>query len=411
MITLLAEFWESLRIALRALRVQKMRSALTTLGIVIGVVSVTLMATVVNGLEKQFEEDMATLGADVLYVEKWPWGMVRDWWNYINRPNITADLAEIIAEKSRFAVAAVPVASTMRGSASYGSQTLSGVQTLGATSEYPFVHQFGLESGRFFSEVEGRGGRRVCVIGARVAEEMFVVGDPIGKRLRIGGTRYEVVGVFEKKGETADQTGSADLQIVIPFDAFKRQFGMERRDVSVRVRIADGADLADAKSEITGVLRVARRLDAKDPNDFEINEQQSLREQLAPVKATIYAIGIGLTALSLLVGGIGVMNIMFVSVKERTREIGIRKAVGAPARSILTQFLVEAVIVCLIGGAIGVLLALPLGFGIRMLLPSTLDFAMVGLAFGMCVVIGIIFGLAPAWTAATEEPIEALRYE
>ena len=406
-----AEFWESFRIAIRALRVHKMRSALTTLGIVIGVVSVTLMATVVNGIEKDFEQDMATLGADVLYIEKWPWGMVRDWWNYINRPNMTADLADVIQDRSQFALAAVPVASTMRGTVSRGNQSLSGVQTLGATSSYPMVHQFGLESGRFFSEVEGRAGRRVCVIGARVAEEMFTVGDPVGKELNIGGTRYEIVGVFEKKGETADATGSADLQVVIPFDAFKRQFGMERRDLSVRVRLRGGVDVEDAKSEITGILRVARRLDAKESDNFEINEQQSLREQLAPVKTTIYSIGIGLTALSLLVGGIGVMNIMFVSVKERTREIGIRKAVGAPRRTILTQFLVEAIIVCLIGGALGVLLALPLGLAVKMILPSTLDFAMVALAFGICVVVGVIFGLAPAWTAAGEEPIDALRYE
>lgn len=411
MIAVLTEFWESFRIALRALRVHKMRSALTTLGIVIGVVSVTLMATVVNGIEKDFEQDMASLGADVLYVEKWPWGMARDWWNYINRPMITADLADVITDRSRFALAAVPVASTMRGSVGYGSQSLAGVQTLGATSAYPLVHQFGLQEGRFFSDVEDRGGRRVCVVGARIAEELFVVGDPLGKELRIGGNRYEIVGVFEKKGESADATGSADLQVVIPFDAFKRQFGVERRDVSVRVRVRDGVGLEDAKSEITGILRVARRLDAKERDDFEINEQESLREQLAPIKATIYSIGIGLTALSLLVGGIGVMNIMFVSVKERTREIGIRKAVGAPRRTILTQFLVEAIIVCLLGGALGVVLALPLGFAVRMILPSTLDFAMVAIAFGICVVVGVIFGLAPAWTAAGEEPIEALRYE
>ncbi len=388
-----------------------MRSALTTLGIIIGVVSVTLMATVVNGIEKDFEQDMATLGTDVLYIEKWPWAVVRDWWNYINRPNITPDLAEVITDRSQFAVAAVPVASTMRSAVSYKSQSLSGVQTLGATADYALVHQFGLETGRFFSEVEDRGGRRVCVVGARIAEELFPVGDPIGKELTISGNRFEIVGVFEKKGETADATGSADLQVVIPLDAFKRQFGMERRDVSVRVRLRDGVNVEDAKAEITGVLRVARRLDAKEEDDFEINEQQSLREQLSPIKTTIYTIGIGLTALSLLVGGIGVMNIMFVSVKERTREIGIRKAVGAPRRTILAQFLVEAVIVCLIGGTLGVLLALPLGFAVRTILPSTLDFTMVGIAFGICVLVGVVFGLAPAWTAAAEEPIEALRYE
>ncbi len=407
---LISEIWESLKIAARALRVQKLRSVLTTLGIVIGVVSVTLMATVVNGLEKKFEQDMATLGTDVLYIEKWPWTMVQDWWNYINRPNMTEDLADVIVRKSRHAVAAVPVATTMRP-VSYEGQTVTGVQVLGATASYPVVHQFGLQSGRFFTEIEGRGARKVCVIGATIAEKLFPVGGPMGKNIRIGSGRFEVVGVFEKKGESADATGSADLQIVIPFDAFKRLFGMEHRDLSVRVKIGDGTFLEEAKSEITGIMRVARRLDAREPDNFEINEQQTLRAQLGPVKSVIYAIGIGLTALSLLVGGIGVMNIMFVSVKERTREIGIRKAVGAPARNILIQFLIEAVIVCLIGGTLGVLMAIPLGFAVRTILPSTLDFVMVGIAFGICVLVGVIFGLAPAWQAATEEPIEALRYE
>ncbi len=410
MLRTLNDIVEGLRIALRALRVQKMRSVLTTLGIVIGVVSVTLMATVVNGIEKDFEEDMATLGTDVIYIEKWPWSVVRDWWNYINRPDMTADLADAISRKSQYALAAVPVAQTSRP-ISHESQSVTGAQVVGATTPYSIVHQFGLESGRFFTDVEGRAGRRVAVIGAEIAEKLFAVGDPVGKVIRIGGNRFEVIGVFEKKGESADQTGTADLQAVVPFEAFKRLFGMRHRDLSIRVRIRDAAYLDAAKAEITGILRVARSLDATEPNDFELNEQETLRAQTAGIKAAIYGIGIGLTALALLVGGIGVMNIMFVSVRERTREIGIRKAVGAPARSILIQFLIEAVIVCLVGGLIGVLLALPLGLAVQLMLPSSLDLQMVGIAFGICVLVGIIFGLAPAYTAATEEPIEALRYE
>ncbi len=410
MLRAITDIVEGLRIAVRALRVQKMRSVLTTLGIVIGVVSVTLMATVVNGIEQDFEEDMATLGTDVIYIEKWPWSVVRDWWNYINRPNMTADLADAITRKSQYALAAVPVAQTSRP-ISYEGQSVTGAQVVGATTPYSIVHQFGLEAGRFFTDVEGRAGRRVAVVGAEIAEKLFVVGDPVGKTIRIGGNRFEVIGVFEKKGESADQTGTADLQAVVPFEAFKRLFGMQNRDLSIRVRIRDAAYLDAAKSEITGILRVARGLGATEPNNFELNEQETLRAQTAGIKAVIYGIGIGLTALALLVGGIGVMNIMFVSVRERTREIGIRKAVGAPSRSILIQFLIEAVIVCLVGGVIGVLLALPLGFAVQMVLPSSLDFQMVGIAFGICVIVGIIFGLAPAYTAATEEPIEALRYE
>ncbi|NNE35154.1 MAG: FtsX-like permease family protein, partial [Rhodothermales bacterium] len=182
-------------------------------------------------------------------------------------------------------------------------------------------------------------------------------------------------------------------------------------DVSVQVKLVDSEILEDAKEELTGILRTARRLDAKEDDDFEVNESNSLRESLAPIKTTIYFIGIGLTALSLLVGGIGVMNIMFVSVKERTREIGVRKAVGARASNVLMQFLVEAVIVCVLGGMIGVAIAIPISFLIGSILPSSLDVFVVMIAFGVCVGVGLVFGLAPAWTAARSEPIEALRYE
>jgi putative ABC transport system permease protein len=186
---------------------------------------------------------------------------------------------------------------------------------------------------------------------------------------------------------------------------------VSRRSVSVQVKVAEAALVEEAKDELTGIVRAARGLDAMEENDFEINEQQSLREQLAPVKLTIYFIGIFLTALALLVGGIGVMNIMFVSVKERTREIGIRKAVGAKRHAILIQFLIEAVIICLLGGLIGVLLSVVLTVVINLFITALLPAATVAVAFLICLGVGVIFGLAPAWAAAKAEPIEALRYE
>jgi putative ABC transport system permease protein len=229
--------------------------------------------------------------------------------------------------------------------------------------------------------------------------------------VRISGHRFQVIGVLTKKGSGAEGGSSEDNQIKIPFEAFQNAFGTRWRDVSINVKTVGVDQLEAAKDEITGIMRVARGLDAKEDNDFEINDQQSLREQLAPIKLAIYGIGIFLTSLSLLVGGIGVMNIMFVSVKERTREIGIRKAVGAKRRAILTQFLIESVFVCLIGGIIGVLISLGITGLIRMLLPAVLPFSTVLLAFLICLMVGVVFGLAPAWTAAKAEPIDALRYE
>ncbi|NND71873.1 MAG: FtsX-like permease family protein [Rhodothermales bacterium] len=407
----LLELKEGFLIALRAINAQKLRSLLTTLGIIIGILSVTAMATVVNGIEEGFEQDMSTLGTDVLYIEKWPWGFVSDWWNYINRPNITQDLAEVVERRSQFASAATAVVRTSR-SIDYKSNNLGGVQIIGLSSNYSRVHDVSIESGNFFSDIHDRSARDVAVLGFEVAERLFPSEQPLGKTVRIGGRRFDVIGVLEKEGSSAGgNSDSGDRTVQIPFTTFQKIYGTRYRDVSVRVKVIDNADVSVAKDEITGILRVARGLDAKQDDDFEINEQETLRAQIAPVKTAIYSVGIGLTALSLLVGGIGVMNIMFVSVKERTREIGIRKATGAKFSSILTQFLIEAILVCSVGGVIGVILSIPVVLGIRAVLPASLDATVVGIAFLICVLIGTIFGLAPAWKAARSEPIEALRYE
>jgi putative ABC transport system permease protein len=410
--TLALEVWEGLLIALRAIRVNKMRAVLTTLGIIIGIVSVTAMATVINGIEQDFEQDMAELGADVIYVEKWPWvgGPGMKWWEYINRPEIEPELADVVVERSRFATAAVPVVDTNRP-VKFEGKTISGIEVKGVTAEYPRVHVVNLERGYFFSELDNRSARSVAVIGAGIAEELFPVRDPLGKPIRVAGHRFQVIGVMEREGSGADDPQSADQQVFIPFEAFQRLFGTARRSVSVQIKVTSPEVMPIAKDELTGILRVARGLGALEDNDFEINEQQSLREQLAPVKLAIYLIGIFLTALALVVGGIGVMNIMFVSVRERTREIGIRKAVGAKRRTILLQFLIEAIIICLIGGIIGVLLSLPVAALIRMVLPAYVDVGTIALAFGICILVGVFFGLVPAWRAANSEPIEALRYE
>lgn len=408
----LFETWEGLLIALRAIRTQKLRSILTTLGIIIGILAVTLMATVVNGIENDFENEISEIGVDVLYVEKWPWvsGPGFKWWEYINRPRITADLADVINQKARMVTAAVPTTRTSR-TVVFAGQTLSSIPIQGVGASYPEVQPVDIEYGYFFTEFDARSARQVAVIGNEVAKNLFPVQDPLGKVISVGGHRVQVIGVMERKGSSADSPGSFDNDVIMPFSAFQKLFGTRWRDVSIQVKAAPDVAVADVKDEITGVLRVARKLDARAENDFEINEQETLRAQVEPIKTTIYAIGIGLTALALLVGGIGVMNIMFVSVKERTREIGIRKAVGARRSTILMQFLIEAIIVCLVGGLIGILLSLGFVALIQMVLPATLDFDIVLIAFGICMAIGTLFGIAPAWTGANAEPIEALRYE
>ncbi|GMQ82020.1 MAG: ABC transporter permease [Rhodothermia bacterium] len=406
------ELWESLLIAFRAVSSNKMRSLLTTLGIIIGIVSVTSMATVVNGIERSFEDDMAGLGTDVIYIEKWPWarGSGFKWWNYINRPNLSADIAATLGDRSQF-VDAVTAEVRTGGSVSHKNRSISGVRIRGALSTYPSVHRVDLSDGFFYSDMDEQSARDVAVIGAKIADELFPFADPIGKEIRVRGRKFRVIGIFERKGQGADSASSEDIMIRIPYNSFKKHFGVRWRDVSIHAKLYAGVELEDAKDEIRGIVRVARRLDAKEEDNFEINEQKTLREQIAPIKNAIYAIGLGLTALALLVGGIGVMNIMFVTVRERTREIGIRKAVGAKRRAILTQFLIEAVLISFTGGLIGIGLSIPLAMLVKAVLPAYLGWKVIVFAFGASVLIGIVFGLAPAWTAAKSQPIDALRYE
>ena len=408
----LFELTESFLIAVKAVFSNKMRAVLTTLGIIIGIVSVTSMATIVSGIEKGFEQDISSLGTDVIYVEKWPWvnGPGFKWWEYINRPRIDESIAEAIQKRGTMVEAATAVVSTGRSAASE-YQTIGNIGIRGTLANYPDVQDVVLQDGYFYTEVDELGARAVAVVGAGIARDLFPVGYALGKTIRIGGNRYRIIGILEQQGSGAEGNSGDDYTAFIPFTAFQKHFGTRWRDASVRVKVSSDVLLADAKDEIRGIVRLARQLDAAEPDNFEINEQESLREAIAPIKNAIFAIGIGLTALALLVGGIGVMNIMFVTVRERTREIGIRKAVGARRSSILLQFLIEAVVICMVGGLLGVGLSIPLALLIKMVLPAQLGPDIILTAFGICVAIGTVFGLAPAWTAAKSAPIEALRYE
>ncbi len=412
MLAFLQELGENTRIAFRAIRTQKLRSLLTTLGIIIGILMVTAMMTIINGLERNFEESMSELGTDVLYVEKWPWRPVSDWWNYINRPNITADLAETITQRAKYVEAVAPVGTTRR-TIRYRGQNLSGTRVIGSTPLYPRVRGVDLDAGRFYTDNDARAARNVCVLGAATADGLFPIETPLGKSIRIGPHRFEVIGLLTRQGTSgdADDNNSSDSEIHIPLETLKKLFGTGRRSLSIQVKTASAELMPEAEDELIGILRTARGLDARDQNDFVINKQDTIREFLGPIKATIYGIGIFLTGLSLLVGGIGVMNIMFVSVKERTKEIGVRKAVGARRLTILTQFLIESVFICTLGGLIGIALSFGLTAIVNTFLPTYLGTGTIALAFGICMLVGVGFGLAPAWTAAKANPIDALRYE
>jgi len=401
------ELREGLAIAFRAIRANTMRSVLTTLGIFIGILTVTVMATAIEGVNRKFDESASAFGTGVLYIQKFPWVSNEDWMTIRNRRQIEVKYADRIERQATHIDAIAPVVATRR-EVTAGSKRTDGFVT-GTTSGYLNASGATLVDGRFMTAEETDGARPVCAIGATIAENLFPDEDPIGKTLRVGGRPFTVVGVFEKQGGLFGEFTS-DTRIFIPLAAFEGSFGT-RRDVTIQVRVHEMKDMEDAKLELEGIMRNIRRLQPGAPNDFNINQQEILTETFGPISLTISVIGLFITGLSLFVGGIGIMNIMFVSVTERTKEIGIRKAIGAPRRSILLQFLVESSLLCLIGGAIGLAAAFPLSLVIDQFLPTAMPLSVVFIAILISLVVGVISGFMPAYRAAAMAPVEALRYE
>ncbi len=403
------EFKEGIRIAFTAIAANKMRSVLTTLGIVIGVVVVTLMATVIEGLGMALDKSISSLGADVYYLSKWDW-FGQEWWKSRNRKDVTFREAELLQERFELAEAVVPVVSTWQQTIKYRNRSVKG-NVNGTKPAYEITSGVVPADGRFFNEYEASAGRPVCVIGSDVASNLFEREDPIGKTIKIAGFSYRVIGVLEKEGEFLGTSFfSKDTQAFIPAENFLKMFG-SNRSIDIHVKIREGIPKEEAREEMIGAFRKIRNVPPGKENDFGVNTQDFLKQVFDSVVSTIGVVGFLITSLSLLVGGVGIMNIMFVSVKERTREIGTRKALGAKRRSILFQFLVEAATLCLLGGLIGLALSFPLSLIIDEILPSRMPMWVVVLSLTISIGVGLISGIIPAFTAARMNPVDALRYE
>lgn len=399
-------FFENLKISLIAVFANKVKSILTALGIIIGVFSVTLMGTLISGLDRSFESSMSWLGKDILYVSRYEWFSDMEWWEVKNRPRMRSEYVNQIKNLSKYALAVSPV--MQRGASLSFDDKETRTEIFGTNEEYMKTISTDIQQGRFFSQSEDRNGSRVTVIGDGIKEAFFGFEDPIGKYIKIDNVKFRVIGVLEKQGKFLGLF-SVDNQAILPLGAYKRIFskrGWMRLSVKVpEDKIEEGLD------EISGVMRQIRGLKPSQKNDFAINQTKAFESQYNKLKLAIGGTGYFITLLSLIVGGIGIMNIMFVTVKERTREIGVRKAIGATNGMILGQFLMEAVTICFFAGIVGLGSAYAVSLVINQFFPSTLPLVLSVFSIFISMFVGVLSGFIPAYKASKLDPIDSLRYE
>ena len=409
-----AELAEGTRISWEAVRGNLLRSVLTTLGIVIGIVTVTLMATAMEALDAAFRDAISFIGTDVLYVDQREWFIDSDakWDMAAKRGKITLPQVRAVEQGMNMAKGVAPSVMHGIGSLNYKNRSSGMVLLIGTNEQFLVTGGVTLTAGRFMTKAEAGGNRDICILGSDVAEKLFLNESPLGQKIHAGSESLEVVGVLEKRGSVLGQM-SLDNQMIIPIGKMFRGFKWDP-SCTIQVKVGDPSNIEAAREELRGLLRKIRKVPPGVADDFAINQQEQLIAQFRKVSGVIATAGFFITGLSLFVGGIGIMNIMFVSVAERTHEIGIRKAIGAKRRTILLQFLIEAAGICLLGGVIALCIARGMVEIARQFLPEmriAMSPSVVLLALTVALVTGIVSGFLPAWRAARMSPVDALRNE
>ena len=400
-------FYETLKLAVQAIRRNALRSFLTLLGIVIGVSAVIAMVTIGTGTTEKVKEEMAKLGSNMLFVRPGQWGPGRS--SAKARPFDARDIVELRAQLR--GVKAVAPLAQQSVSVVYGSESRT-VGTIGTDASYIVTQDWNLAQGRNFLNTETRSGRAACIIGETVHEKLFGSTDAIGKRIRVSNVSCEVIGILAEKGESGFGTDRDDV-VLMPLRTYHRRIAGDTDINRINISAHDGVDTAKVQADIERLLRERRGITAREEDDFRVADMKQIADTQTATTGVLTMLLGAVAGVSLLVGGIGIMNIMLVSVTERTREIGIRLAVGAQESQVLMQFLVEAVVLSLFGGTVGVVLGLTLAAvaSIGMSIPLVLDPRIVVIAFAFSALIGIVFGYFPARRAAQLNPIDALRHE
>ena len=410
---------KNILIGFSAIRSSFTRVFLTSIGLTIGIFTVSIVTAAVSSVDREFAKSIQSIGNDKIYVGRMPWSFEFDWWNYRNRPEIKEESLDYINQYSEY-VNQSSMKQNYWTKATYENKA-SWLQMNGVYPNYnDMMTGTKVVNGRFFSENEWKLQRRVAIIGGSVGEGFFDGEDPIGKKIRLGGVSFEVIGELEKTGSFTP-TGSLDQVIIMPTTTFQRI--LTRWTWNEFVLQIDPNNREKAKEEVRMIMRVARKLKPDEEDNFAVNSADAFTKQFNQMKIAIAGMGLLVTSISLIVSGIGIMNVMFVSVRERTKEIGLRKAMGATNSDILTQFLSEAIAIAIIGGTMGILLIRTTLYfigsaianidinGMGSAIDLQMDLLLTFYTFMVCVFLGLIAGMVPARTAAKLNPIDALRHE
>jgi putative ABC transport system permease protein len=416
-------FAQSLRLSLEEVRASRLRSFLSLLGVSIGVLCIVSVRTSVGSLEKNIQDSIASFGSDVLYIQKWPWLLGGDypWWRYYNRPQANAREMNLLRERLNSADACAIIYMSGGKKLQYRSSSTEGVMLSGVSIDYNKVKVLEFVQGRYFTASEVNSGSPVALIGSNIAETLFGAGvDVEGKEIRIDGIKVRVIGQLKKEGD--DIFGfTMDNNVIVPYSVMSNFMDMSRRggdsDPLIAVTPKKGVDVEELKYEVRGVLRGVRRLAPNVEDNFAINQVSVFAEGISAIFGIVNIAGMCIGIFSVLVGGFGIANIMFVSVKERTYIIGIKKAIGAKKIYILLEFLLEAVVLCVIGGITGLLVVVVLFGGLQYYLANVVEtdfkfyITTANLLYGITisVITGILAGFIPAYSAANMRPVDAIR--